>query len=810
MAARRKCSAAVFDLLVILEAGPLEPASFLSANASGASASMHFNLCFMKLSLLLILLLQLSFIGWAEPLYPLLSKQQVDSLKHKLWQTQPSTVRVNLLVQLSNDLISKNHDGAQPIDSATVYLQQAQALSKALRFVDGQIDSDYALGYLLLEDKAGQVQKIILSSLARSQQRHDRTREAIGLYLLGYTYNTSVAQQPMRASYFNRAALLFHTNHDWRLEALSLKEVADAHLVMGKPALAQEELLRVLALYRARGCRELHYTFDLLAATNEGLGNYKDALQYALAAVQSAKSCQDTTRLRAFYTRVGGVYQQLNQLEKTIYYYQLAERNAEQYHNIHTILALTSAIVKNLIALKRPDQALALIQEKQQAFPAYDDYTRLSVATAFTACYLAKKQYKLANAWRKQLEILSTSPVVRGNSRLLEGVYSYIGRCYLASQHYSQARIYLSQSLAIGALTANRILMANTCMLLFRTDSAQGNLQSAIGYYKRYKAINDSVFNENNSKQIAGLQIQYDTKQKEQSIALLTKQSLLQQMTIRQHGFQRNAFVIGTALLVLILGLGYNRYRLGKRSNRLLEEKQQLLQAQQAEISQKNQSLEQVVSEKETLLTEKEWMLKEIHHRVKNNLQVISSLLTNQSNYLRDPLASAAIRESRNRVQAMALIHQRLYQADTLARVNMAAYVREIVNSLLESFDRFDTVTAQLNVAAVELEIALATPLGLIVNEAVTNVLKYAFPPAGRGTLTIALTEVPAHHYQLTIADDGVGLPPDFDLDQSHSLGLTIIKGLSTQIGGDLRIESANGVRVSLQFEAAKNVVSAG
>jgi two-component sensor histidine kinase len=794
----------------MLEAGPLEPASFLSVNASGASASMHFNLCLMRSSLLLILFVLLSFIGRAEPLYPFLSKMQVDSLKHKLWQTPSSPARINMLVQLSNDLIVKNHEGNEPIDSAAVYIQQAQALSRALNFANGQIDSDYALGYVLLPDKSEQARKIILSAIVRSQQRHDRAREALGWYLLGYTYDNSPAQQPKRVRYFERAAQLFDTNHDQRGEARSLKEVADAHLATGKPALAQEELLRVLALYRACGYRELHYTLDLLAATNDALGNYKDALQYALTAVQSAKSCRDTTLLRAFYVRVGSVYQQLNQREKTIHYYQLALRNAKQYQDVPAIQDITFSIAKNLIVLKRPDQALALVQKQNQAFPSYDDLSRVQVDKAFIVCYLATKQYKLANAWCKQLEILSTRPTVQSDIHSQEGAYSYIGQCYLASQHYSQARTYLTKSLALGTITNNRSFMVNSCLLLFRVDSAQGNLLSAIAYYKRYKSLNDSIFNEHNSKQIANLQIQYDTHEKEQSIALLTKQTQLQRMTIRQRGFERNAFVIGTALLVLVLGLGYNRYRLGQRSNRLLEEKQQLLEAQQAEISQQNQSLEQVVSEKETLLTEKEWMLKEIHHRVKNNLQVISSLLTNQSNYLRDPLASAAIRESRNRVQAMALIHQRLYQTDTLARVNMAAYVREIVNSLLESFDRFETVTTQLNVAAVELEIALATPLGLIVNEAVTNVLKYAFPPARRGTLTIALTEGPAHYYQLTIADDGVGLPPDFDLEQSHSLGLTIIKGLSTQIGGELRIEAANGVRISLQFEAAKSVAPVG
>jgi two-component sensor histidine kinase len=541
----------------------------------------------------------------------------------------------------------------------------------------------------------------------------------------------------------------------------------------------------------------------LLAATNAALGNYKEALQYSLAAVQSAKICRDTTLLRAFYGRVASVYQRLDQHEKAIQYYQLAVRNAEQYQDVPAILDMTFATAESLIILHRPQQALALIQQKSQAFPPYNDLSRVSVAEALVVCYMVTKRYKLANAWRKQLETLSASPTIRGNRGVLEGVYYAIGAVYLYSKQYLKAKKYLFKAQALGQVSVSRGTVARTYLLLFKADSAQGNLLAAIAYYQRYKSLSDSVSKERNSKQAASLLIQYDTKEKEQSIALLTKQSLLQQMTIRQRGFQRNAFFVGAVLLVLVLGLGFNRYRLGQRSNRLL-------QAQQAEISQKNQSLEQVVSEKETLLTEKEWMLKEIHHRVKNNLQVISSLLTNQSNYLRDPLASAAIRESRNRVQAMALIHQRLYQTDTLARVNMAAYVREIVNSLLESFDRFDTVTTQLNVAAVELEIALATPLGLIVNEAVTNVLKYAFPPTGRGTLTIVLTQGPAHHYQLTIADNGIGLPPDFDLDQSHSLGLTIIKGLSTQIGGDLRIESANGVRVSLQFEAAKSVAPVG
>jgi two-component sensor histidine kinase len=216
------------------------------------------------------------------------------------------------------------------------------------------------------------------------------------------------------------------------------------------------------------------------------------------------------------------------------------------------------------------------------------------------------------------------------------------------------------------------------------------------------------------------------------------------------------------------------------------------------------------LEEKQDLLEEKDWMLKEIHHRVKNNLQVISSLLNTQADYLRDPAALAALRESQNRVQAMALVHQKLYQSESVALVNMPEYVQEITERLLESFDCLDTVHEQLDIAPLELDVALATPLGLLINEAVTNALKHAFPSHRPGTLTIRLHPLGEQHYELLIADDGVGLPPGFDLAHSHSLGLTMVQGLSKQLNGVLHIgQAAVGVQLTLQFEVARKQVRA-
>ncbi|OUJ72147.1 histidine kinase dimerization/phosphoacceptor domain -containing protein [Hymenobacter crusticola] len=763
--------------------------------------------------LLALLLLGLVLTSQAEPYYPILSKTEVDNLRSQLRRSAPDTNRVKLLVQLSNDLTSRYYYMQKP-DSIVAYIHQAQALSKALHYVGGQIDSDYALGYLLRKDPGGR--EVVLQALARSQQRHDRRREAIGWYLLCETYEKSMALHPQRIKYLEQAVRLFGAVHDQVQEARVLRELADAYLMQGKPARAREELLRSLALYRAAGYRKQHSSLDLLAATDDALGNYKEALQYALAAVASAKRSQDTLLLCTYYMRVGAVYQQFDQRDKIIQYYRLAMRSAEANNYTDTALGLASTIARVLLAENRPQEALALILEKSKAYPPQDDFSRMKVAQGLISCYLRTKQYALASAYCRQMEAYLTSKQATTDYRVLHGAYLTVGACCLATKQYAKARTYLTKSLAAGQVVLTRSSMAHACLLLYKVDSAQGNLPSAIAYYKRYKAINDSIFSEKNSKQMAALQVQFDTEKREQSIALLTKQNLVQQLAIRQRELQRNAVLGGAALLVLVLGLGYNRYRLKQRSARLLEQKQHALEAQQAEINRKNEALEQVLGEKDKLLeerqgllVEKDWMLKEIHHRVKNNLQVVSSLLSTQSRHLHDPQAVAAIRESQNRVQVMALLHEKLYQADNIGRVNMADYGREIVTYLVQSFDRQQSVQTKLELAPIELETTLATPLGLIINEAVTNALKHAFPPPRRGTLTVGLVCLASQQYELTITDDGVGLPPGFDLKRSRSLGMVIIKGLSRQIDGQLAVSTADGVCINLQFDTRKKPVYA-
>ena len=200
-------------------------------------------------------------------------------------------------------------------------------------------------------------------------------------------------------------------------------------------------------------------------------------------------------------------------------------------------------------------------------------------------------------------------------------------------------------------------------------------------------------------------------------------------------------------------------------------------------------------------LAEKETLLKEIHHRVKNNLQVISSLLQLQSDGLTEPRMLALFRESQDRVRAMALIHEGLYRSGNLAAVNFGTHLTELTGNLLRSYGTGPTpVRMEMQAEPVELDIDVAVPLSLIVNELVTNAFKHGFAEGRGGTLRVTFRTLEEGALFLSIGDDGPGLPPGYDAERSPSLGLKIVRILVAQLGGRLDTVSPPGVTFSITF----------
>jgi PAS domain S-box-containing protein len=215
-------------------------------------------------------------------------------------------------------------------------------------------------------------------------------------------------------------------------------------------------------------------------------------------------------------------------------------------------------------------------------------------------------------------------------------------------------------------------------------------------------------------------------------------------------------------------------------------------------------------------LAEKQALLQEIHHRVKNNLQVITSLLSIQASRIENPEVAAVLADTENRVRAIAALHETLYSSQDLASIEFGSYLRQLVGDLV-SFYSVDRKRLQVTVTTEDLvvDIGQAIPLGLIVNELVTNALKHAFPSGRRGTVKVELgyvrSSIDAEQGQtldeglgrLTVQDDGVGMPPGLKFDQTPSMGLHLVNVLVEQLRGTLELETTGGTRVTIEFPLA-------
>ena len=205
--------------------------------------------------------------------------------------------------------------------------------------------------------------------------------------------------------------------------------------------------------------------------------------------------------------------------------------------------------------------------------------------------------------------------------------------------------------------------------------------------------------------------------------------------------------------------------------------------------------------ELERRVQEKDLMLSEIHHRVKNSLQVVSSLLSLEEARLQDPSVVEMLQVTQHRIRSMAMIHQTLYQSKDFARVDFHAFLQSFVPTLIQSYSVHpEQISLVFHVCEVKLPIDAAIPCGLIVNELISNALKHAFPGGRRGTITIAFAQPSGGQARLSVTDDGVGLPDGFSFDRSDTLGVQLVSMLAGQLCGTVGVDGSGGTRFLLSF----------
>ncbi|HEX6427268.1 MAG TPA: histidine kinase dimerization/phosphoacceptor domain -containing protein, partial [Niastella sp.] len=333
----------------------------------------------------------------------------------------------------------------------------------------------------------------------------------------------------------------------------------------------------------------------------------------------------------------------------------------------------------------------------------------------------------------------------------------------------------------------------------YEVDSLANNWPAAVNTYIEGKKITDSIFVKSWQKQVSQLEKQFKAEMelkgqmKKQQADLLEANIQLRSAELATTKTRYLLMLCGAAILFIFGAILYRIYNLKQRNNLLLHQ-------QKEHIDQQNTSLKRLVDNQVKLIAEKEWLVREVHHRVKNNLQIVVSLLNIQSKFLKDDMALAAIRTSQQRLRIISFIHQHLYQTETLRTVEVNQYIHKLVAYLKDGMDVAGKVDFQLNIAAIEMDAGEVVAIGLILNEVVTNAAKHAFPGRSSGIVKIGLNRSVDGYFTFSVQDNGVGLPPGFDWRQSRSAGFTLISMMSDQLKASCQIHGTNGLALEFRF----------
>ena len=313
---------------------------------------------------------------------------------------------------------------------------------------------------------------------------------------------------------------------------------------------------------------------------------------------------------------------------------------------------------------------------------------------------------------------------------------------------------------------------------------AKGDLARELAIVENINVLEDSIDLENKEQLILNLEAKYRRAEQEKEISELSAENIKTEARLKARNRLIIVSLVGLFILSLLLISLYNLNQKNKRFSNQLQEQNEII----------NKALE-----------DKNTLLKEIHHRVKNNLQVISSLLSLQSRMVKDKETVDAINAGKSRVQSMSLLHQNLYRDDNLKGVEMKDYFKNLAQNLFDTYKINDNIEFTSEVDDITLDIDTVVPIGLITNELISNSLKYAFEGRERGRIFLQLKEE-NDHLRLILEDDGIGLP-DSELPISNkSIGATLIHSFVDKLEGSMKIDNSNGTKIDIVINDYKRV----
>ncbi|MCB0685705.1 MAG: tetratricopeptide repeat protein [Saprospiraceae bacterium] len=588
--------------------------------------------------------------------------------------------------------------------------------------------------------------------------------------------------QSYLARHLYKRAIKKLTAEDKTIEAgILMRWLADLYYELAYTDSAQFYIDQAASIFEQRNDRsEYARTANLRRLLLTADTDFSDALKVCFEALNIFTDTEDEIGKAITFRDIGSIKLQQKKYEEALDYCLKSQGLLEKYNYWYELTFTYQRIALVYIKLQNRSLALAYSNRAIHAckqlnwFRSFQGllkkhWTKGSVYEAFRDFDEALVQYDSSKYYAQLVHYKYLDKWLLNNKG---EIYLEQGKYELALSYFQQALAFIEkQQIHQNAYDYFNPIYEN----IIKVNQALGHYQEANEYLLKLSASKDSIFRLESEKQIAELETKYQTLQKENQISQLQKDK----------ANQRTILMLIAIFLLAMIGLVYFLWR----NNIFRAKMNKVLKEQKEEITLKN--------------TENELLLKEIHHRVKNNLEIISGLLALQSAQISDINIQKAMQASQNRVQAMGLLHQKLYQGTSLGSIEMKDYFIHLTQHLMDSFESEKRVKIELAMKKLELDIDTAVPIGLIVNELLTNALKYAFPENSKGLINISLQETSPEMLVLTVKDNGIGIDADKQ-SAGTGFGSQLIHLLTRQLRGTLHQESKDGTTITIKLKKSK------
>ena len=507
--------------------------------------------------------------------------------------------------------------------------------------------------------------------------------------------------------------------------------------------------------------------FTNLGYVYERRGNIAEATSYAIQTLRLGEKMKQPKAQAMAYSDLSNIYWKQNKYQQGL---DIGLRSLDIFKMAGIVdldYDFTLYVVgNNYLALNDHSKALNYYNQSLSIGERYGFYNNLSdVYISLTDLYTYLKDYP--NAEKSGLNAIKYAQLLENNFMLMRSWLS-VGKMQNQAGNYNKAEESIVKCIGIASdIFGDKFFLHQAYEQLATAYAGQKEYQKAFEAFSQHDKMEDAVFTEDADQRIAQLSAQFELEKKENTIAL--QQTQLKQ----QRNIQLFSVLAGILLISFLLSL-YRTYLKNRKTNKILAKQNQ----------------------------EKEFLLKEIHHRVKNNLEVVSSLLSLQSGQTETKEIKEVMMANQNRVQSMSMIHQKLYQGENIGSIEMKDYFMNLGNYMLNIYNAQQRINIDYRMDVIEVDVDTAVPIGLIVNELLTNAFKYAFPDQRKGNIHICMSQKNNMLF-LEVGDDGIGKKTTSG-GTGSGFGSQLIELLTMQLDGKMIEKTVEGTLTVFEFQLSK------